>query len=57
MPADVKRPADLIGQEVILVVFLLLLLVWFLNREFEVSTACTTTGTWRLTFIAPRFRA
>uniref|UniRef100_A0A8V0YWQ5 Adenylate cyclase type 9 n=1 Tax=Gallus gallus TaxID=9031 RepID=A0A8V0YWQ5_CHICK len=37
MPADVKRPADLIGQEVILVVFLLLLLVWFLNREFEVS--------------------
>ncbi|XP_021267180.1 adenylate cyclase type 9 isoform X1 [Numida meleagris] len=37
VPADVKRPADLIGQEVILVVFLLLLLVWFLNREFEVS--------------------
>ncbi|XP_031451131.1 adenylate cyclase type 9 [Phasianus colchicus] len=37
MPAHVKRPADLIGQEVILVVFLLLLLVWFLNREFEVS--------------------
>ncbi|XP_074454122.1 adenylate cyclase type 9 isoform X2 [Larus michahellis] len=34
---DMKRPADLIGQEVILVSFLLLLLVWFLNREFEVS--------------------
>lgn len=29
--------ASLIGQEVILVFFLLLLLVWFLNREFEVS--------------------
>ncbi|XP_069726177.1 adenylate cyclase type 9 isoform X2 [Phaenicophaeus curvirostris] len=37
MPHDTKRPADLIGQEVILVSFLLLLLVWFLNREFEVS--------------------
>ncbi|XP_010072161.1 PREDICTED: adenylate cyclase type 9, partial [Pterocles gutturalis] len=36
-PNDTKRPADLIGQEVILVSFLLLLLVWFLNREFEVS--------------------
>ncbi|KAM6249781.1 adenylate cyclase type 9 isoform 1-T1 [Porphyrio hochstetteri] len=36
-PNDMKRPADLIGQEVILVSFLLLLLVWFLNREFEVS--------------------
>lgn len=34
---DFRRPADLIGQEVILGVFLLLLLVWFLNREFEVS--------------------
>nr|XP_006130671.1 adenylate cyclase type 9 isoform X1 [Pelodiscus sinensis] len=34
---DVKKPADVIGQEVILVFFLLLLLVWFLNREFEVS--------------------
>ncbi|XP_054849130.1 adenylate cyclase type 9 [Eublepharis macularius] len=34
---DFKRPADLIGQEVILGFFLLLLLVWFLNREFEVS--------------------
>ncbi|XP_048349809.1 adenylate cyclase type 9 isoform X2 [Sphaerodactylus townsendi] len=32
-----RRPADLIGQEVILGFFLLLLLVWFLNREFEVS--------------------
>ncbi|XP_009569271.2 adenylate cyclase type 9 isoform X1 [Cuculus canorus] len=37
MPRDMNRPADLIGQEVILVSFLLLLLVWFLNREFEVS--------------------
>uniref|UniRef100_A0A8D0LAZ3 Adenylate cyclase type 9 n=1 Tax=Sphenodon punctatus TaxID=8508 RepID=A0A8D0LAZ3_SPHPU len=37
MSNDIKKPADLIGQEVILVVFLLLLLVWFLNREFEVS--------------------
>ncbi|XP_054036452.1 adenylate cyclase type 9 isoform X1 [Dryobates pubescens] len=37
MPNDTKRPSDLIGQEVILVSFLLLLLVWFLNREFEVS--------------------
>ncbi|XP_074821787.1 adenylate cyclase type 9 isoform X2 [Natator depressus] len=34
---DIKKPADQIGQEVILVFFLLLLLVWFLNREFEVS--------------------
>ncbi|NXX40892.1 ADCY9 cyclase, partial [Tricholaema leucomelas] len=37
MPNDTKRPSDLIGQEVTLVSFLLLLLVWFLNREFEVS--------------------
>ncbi|XP_068764167.1 adenylate cyclase type 9 isoform X1 [Struthio camelus] len=37
VPSDIRRPADLIGQEVILVFFLLLLLVWFLNREFEVS--------------------
>ncbi|NXF10345.1 ADCY9 cyclase, partial [Smithornis capensis] len=37
VPNDTKRPADLIGQEVVLVSFLLLLLVWFLNREFEVS--------------------
>ncbi|XP_019395552.1 PREDICTED: adenylate cyclase type 9 [Crocodylus porosus] len=36
-PNDTKKPADLIGQEVILVFFLLLLMVWFLNREFEVS--------------------
>ncbi|KAM6423797.1 adenylate cyclase type 9 [Liasis olivaceus] len=34
---EFRRPADLIGQEVILGFFLLLLLVWFLNREFEVS--------------------
>ncbi|KAF5918450.1 hypothetical protein HPG69_011892, partial [Diceros bicornis minor] len=34
---DSRRPASLIGQEAILVFFLLLLLVWFLNREFEVS--------------------
>ncbi|EQB77567.1 adenylate cyclase type 9 [Camelus ferus] len=34
---DSRRPASLIGQEVILIFFLLLLLVWFLNREFEVS--------------------
>ncbi|KAM9556818.1 adenylate cyclase type 9 isoform 3-T4 [Guaruba guarouba] len=37
VPNDMRRPADLIGQEVVLVSFLLLLLVWFLNREFEVS--------------------
>ncbi|XP_061847795.1 adenylate cyclase type 9 isoform X2 [Colius striatus] len=37
VPNAMQRPADLIGQEVILVSFLLLLLVWFLNREFEVS--------------------
>ncbi|KAJ7398414.1 adenylate cyclase type 9 [Pitangus sulphuratus] len=37
VPNDTKRPAELIGQEVVLVSFLLLLLVWFLNREFEVS--------------------
>uniref|UniRef100_A0A8C6X9D6 adenylate cyclase n=1 Tax=Naja naja TaxID=35670 RepID=A0A8C6X9D6_NAJNA len=34
---DFSRPADLIGLEVILGLFLLLVLVWFLNREFEVS--------------------
>lgn len=34
---DSRRPASQVGQEVALVVFLLLLLVWFLNREFEVS--------------------
>ncbi|XP_004604427.1 adenylate cyclase type 9 [Sorex araneus] len=37
LPHDSRRPTSLIGQEVILVFFLLLLLVWFLNREFEVS--------------------
>ncbi|KFP73801.1 Adenylate cyclase type 9, partial [Acanthisitta chloris] len=37
VPNATQRPADLIGQEVVLVSFLLLLLVWFLNREFEVS--------------------
>ncbi|XP_009090233.3 adenylate cyclase type 9 isoform X1 [Serinus canaria] len=36
-PSGARRPAELIGQEVVLVSFLLLLLVWFLNREFEVS--------------------
>ncbi|XP_063511155.1 adenylate cyclase type 9 isoform X1 [Pongo pygmaeus] len=37
VPRDLRPPASLIGQEVVLVFFLLLLLVWFLNREFEVS--------------------
>lgn len=37
LPRDSRRSASLIGQEGILVFFLLLLLVWFLNREFEVS--------------------
>ncbi|XP_064151564.1 adenylate cyclase type 9 isoform X1 [Loxodonta africana] len=37
LPHDSRKPASLIGQEVVLVFFLLLLLVWFLNREFEVS--------------------
>ncbi|XP_069066552.1 adenylate cyclase type 9 isoform X1 [Pleurodeles waltl] len=32
-----NKPAFRIGPEVILAFFLLLLLVWFLNREFEVS--------------------
>ncbi|XP_032929742.1 adenylate cyclase type 9 isoform X2 [Catharus ustulatus] len=36
-PSAAQRPAELIGHEVVLVSFLLLLLVWFLNREFEVS--------------------
>ncbi|XP_012373401.1 adenylate cyclase type 9 [Dasypus novemcinctus] len=36
-PADGRQPASLLGQEAVLVCFLLLLLVWFLNREFEVS--------------------
>ncbi|KAG5832617.1 hypothetical protein ANANG_G00293000 [Anguilla anguilla] len=31
------RPQDLLGLEAILAFFLLLLLVWFLNREFEIS--------------------
>lgn len=34
---DGRRPANLIREELILTLFLLLLLVWFLNREFEVS--------------------
>lgn len=34
---DSRRPASLIGKELALTFFLLLLLVWFLNREFEVS--------------------
>ncbi|XP_045070585.1 adenylate cyclase type 9-like [Coregonus clupeaformis] len=33
----VPRPQDLLGPEVGVAFFLLLLLVWFLNREFEVS--------------------
>uniref|UniRef100_A0A8C3VY40 Adenylate cyclase type 9 n=1 Tax=Catagonus wagneri TaxID=51154 RepID=A0A8C3VY40_9CETA len=37
LPPDSRSPASPIGQEVVLVFFLLLLLVWFLNREFEVS--------------------
>nr|XP_061778721.1 adenylate cyclase type 9 [Nerophis lumbriciformis] len=37
-PADVPlRPHDLLVPEAVLAFFLLLLLVWFLNREFEVS--------------------
>ncbi|XP_061455584.1 adenylate cyclase type 9 isoform X2 [Rhineura floridana] len=34
---DYQRPADLICHEVFLGFILLLLLVWFLNREFEVN--------------------
>ncbi|XP_030068224.1 adenylate cyclase type 9 isoform X2 [Microcaecilia unicolor] len=37
LASDTEKPSDRIGQEVILAFFLLLLLVWFLNREFEVS--------------------
>ncbi|XP_007937769.1 adenylate cyclase type 9 [Orycteropus afer afer] len=37
LPHHSWKPANLIGQEALLVFFLLLLLVWFLNREFEVS--------------------
>ncbi|XP_006897493.1 PREDICTED: adenylate cyclase type 9-like [Elephantulus edwardii] len=36
-PQNSRKPASMIGQEVLLSCFLLLLLVWFLNREFEVS--------------------
>ncbi|KAG9340448.1 hypothetical protein JZ751_021561 [Albula glossodonta] len=36
-PGPVPRPQDLLGPEAILAFFLLLLLVWFLNREFEIS--------------------
>uniref|UniRef100_A0A8C5P4U5 Adenylate cyclase type 9 n=1 Tax=Jaculus jaculus TaxID=51337 RepID=A0A8C5P4U5_JACJA len=32
-----RRAAGVVGRELILTFFLLLLLVWFLNREFEVS--------------------
>ncbi|KAI2666870.1 Adenylate cyclase type 9 [Labeo rohita] len=34
---DSTRPQDLLGPEALVAFFLLLLLVWFLNREFEVS--------------------
>uniref|UniRef100_A0A8C1LVZ5 adenylate cyclase n=1 Tax=Cyprinus carpio TaxID=7962 RepID=A0A8C1LVZ5_CYPCA len=34
---DPTRPQDLLGPEALVAFFLLLLLVWFLNREFEVS--------------------
>ncbi|XP_051994436.1 LOW QUALITY PROTEIN: adenylate cyclase type 9 [Xyrauchen texanus] len=34
---DVARPQDLLGPEALVAFFLLILLVWFLNREFEVS--------------------
>ncbi|XP_071461743.1 adenylate cyclase type 9 isoform X2 [Marmota flaviventris] len=37
LPQDSSEPASLVGKELILAFFLLLLLVWFLNREFEVS--------------------
>nr|XP_033819908.1 adenylate cyclase type 9 isoform X2 [Geotrypetes seraphini] len=37
LASDSEKPSKRIGQEVILAFFLLLLLVWFLNREFEVS--------------------
>nr|XP_046263740.1 adenylate cyclase type 9 isoform X2 [Scatophagus argus] len=36
-PDPSPRPLDLLVPEVVLAFFLLLLLVWFLNREFEVS--------------------
>ncbi|XP_051242652.1 adenylate cyclase type 9 isoform X3 [Dicentrarchus labrax] len=36
-PDPTQRPLDLLVPEAVLAFFLLLLLVWFLNREFEVS--------------------
>ncbi|XP_034095018.1 LOW QUALITY PROTEIN: adenylate cyclase type 9 [Gymnodraco acuticeps] len=36
-PAPPRQPLDLLVPEAVLAFFLLLLLVWFLNREFEVS--------------------
>ncbi|KAF3700176.1 Adenylate cyclase type 9 [Channa argus] len=36
-PDPQPQPQDLLGTEVCVAFFLLLLLVWFLNREFEVS--------------------
>ncbi|XP_060882275.1 adenylate cyclase type 9-like [Labrus mixtus] len=36
-PDSVLSPQDLLGPEACVAFFLLLLLVWFLNREFEVS--------------------
>ncbi|KAM3863898.1 adenylate cyclase type 9 [Diretmus argenteus] len=36
-PDPVPHPKDLLGPEACVAFFLLLLLVWFLNREFEVS--------------------
>lgn len=36
-PEPPPRPLDLLVPEAVLAFFLLLLLVWFLNREFEVS--------------------
>ncbi|KAM4631619.1 adenylate cyclase type 9 isoform 2-T2 [Discoglossus pictus] len=36
-PSPPERPSSRLGQELAVAYFLLLLLVWFLNREFEVS--------------------
>lgn len=36
-PEPLPRPLDQMVPEAVLAFFLLLLLVWFLNREFEVS--------------------
>ncbi|KAF7641312.1 hypothetical protein LDENG_00285390, partial [Lucifuga dentata] len=36
-PDPLPRPLDLLLPEAVLALFLLLLLIWFLNREFEVS--------------------